>query len=70
MGMVGLGSVERMGARAMKAEGMWKDQAIRRIRAAGLTIAQAMLMGDQELLRKREIGRKTLRWVRAFEELV
>jgi hypothetical protein len=43
-----------------------KDSAIRRIKDAGLTIAQAMSLSDHDLLRRPTIGRKTLRWIRTF----
>ncbi len=44
-----------------------KEAAIKRIREAGLTIAKAVNMPDNELLKHPSIGRKTLRWIRDFK---
>jgi hypothetical protein len=46
-----------------------KDAAIARIHAAGLTIADAIAMSDDALLRLPSIGRRTLRFIRAFPVL-
>lgn len=43
-----------------------KDAALARIHAAGLTILEAMAMSDSDLLRHGTIGRRTLRFIRAF----
>ena len=44
-----------------------KDSALARIAAAGLTLAQAKNMKDNELLRFTSIGRRTLRFIRQLE---
>ena len=44
-----------------------KEAAIKRIREAGLTIAKAVNMSDNDLLKHPSIGRKTLRWIRDFK---
>lgn len=46
-----------------------KDAAIARIHAAGLTIAEAIALDDATLLRFPSIGRRTLRFIRAFPVL-
>jgi hypothetical protein len=44
-----------------------KDSAIKRIHAAGLTLADTVNMRDAELLRLPTIGRRTLRYIRTLE---
>jgi hypothetical protein len=46
-----------------------KTSAIARIRNSGLTLAQAINMTDNDLLRLPLIGRRTLRFIRRFEVL-
>lgn len=48
---------------------MPKDAAIRRVHAAGLTLAEAINATDKQLLAFPSIGRKTLRWVRGLAVL-
>ena len=43
-----------------------KDSAIARIHASGLTLAQAVNMLDNDLLRFPYIGRRTLRFIRSL----
>lgn len=45
----------------------FEDQALKRLAASGLTLASAIHMPDDDLLRHPAIGRKTLRYIRSFK---
>ena len=47
-----------------------KESAFKRLAASGLTIAEAILLEDNDLLRYPQIGRRTLRFIRAFVEVI
>lgn len=46
-----------------------KEAVAKRLSFSGLTIAKAMMMSDDELLRFPMIGRRTLRYIRNFEPI-
>lgn len=55
--------------RGTKMRPISKEAVAKRLSFSGLTIAKAMMMSDDELLRFPMIGRRTLRYIRNFEPI-